>query len=297
VGHSLLQPGRGRSAHGVAPGRSANEPADTGATDAVAGRLTRRAVAPTIATRRLSLNRLSDNPMADALLGLERPETLTSAVARSIGEAIVRGAFAPGQALPEVPLAAQLGTSRGTVREALRLLADQGLVEVIRHRGAFVAELTPRKAREIFTLRAELEAFAVRLVFERGGYPDATLDDLETTLERLAAAADGEADVFEVAELDMRFHDLLSRECDHQALLELLAGLRNQMRRFIVYTKLVNSDLEPESVTHRRLLDAVRSGDADRAAAEARRHVLVAGDQLLRKLAEEPSDAVATTAR
>jgi DNA-binding GntR family transcriptional regulator len=227
--------------------------------------------------------------MSESPFSLERPETLTAAVARSIGEAIVRGAFVPGQALPELPLSAQIGTSRGTVREALRLLADQGLVEIIRHRGAFVAEMTPRKAHEIFTLRAELEAFAVRLQFERGGYPEETLQALEETLANLGVAVD-EENVFEAAEQDMRFHDLLSRECDHQELLDLLAGLRLQMRRFIVYTKLINSDVEPESVTHRRLLDAVHTGDADLAAAEVRSHILAAGEQLLKKLAEDEGD-------
>lgn len=221
--------------------------------------------------------------MVDDLLILERPETLTHAVARSIGEAIVREVFMPGQALPEIPLAAQLGTSRGTVREALRLLADQGLVEIVQRRGGFVAELTPRKAREIFTLRAELEAFAVHLVFEQGGYPKATMHELAAVLDYLGRAAT-EGDVFEIAELDMRFHDILSRECGHQVLLDLLAGLRTQMRRFIVYTKLVNSDVEPESVTHQRLLTAIRSEDADQAATEVRRHILAAGEQLLRKL-------------
>ena len=234
--------------------------------------------------------------MAKSLIVLDRPETLTGAVARSIGEAIVRGAFGPGQALPEVPLSLQLGTSRGTVREALRLLADEGLVEIIQRRGAFVAALTTRKAREIFTLRAELEAFAVRLVFARGGYPEAALRTLETTLGELGTAVEG-GDVFEIAELDMRFHDLLCRECDHRLLLDLLAGLRLQMRRFIVYTKLVDSDIEPESVTHRRLVAAVRAGDAERAAAEVRHHILMAGEYLLRKLAEataQPGWAVAS---
>ncbi len=232
----------------------------------------------------MMVNRLSDNRMHQGLEGFERPETLTSAVARSIGEAIVLGQFAPGQPLPEVPLSLQLGTSRGTVREALRLLAEQGLVEIYRHRGAFVAPATPRKAREIFTLRAELEVFAVRLVFERGGYHEATLMALEDALIRLSAAA-SRADIFETAELDMRFHDLLSRDCDHQTLLDVLAGLRLQMRRFIVYTKLIHSDVEPEAVTHRRLLDAIRTGDVHCATGALRRHILEAGEHLLQKLA------------
>lgn len=218
--------------------------------------------------------------MTHSLAELERPETLTDAVANSIAEAIIRGTFAPGQALPEMPVASQLGTSRGTVREALRLLADQGLVDILPHRGAFVAQATPRKAREIFTLRAELETFAVQLVLDGPGYSAQTLASLESTLAALSQATD----MFEVAELDMQFHDLLSWECQHQELLSVLVGLRLQMRRFMVYTKLVGSDLESEAITHQRLLDAVRSGSLAVATDEVRRHILVAGAQLVKKL-------------
>ena len=58
---------------------------------------------------------------------LRRPETLTTAVAKHIRDAIVRGEYPPGSALPEVRLAEQLGTSRGTVREALRTLDELGV--------------------------------------------------------------------------------------------------------------------------------------------------------------------------
>ena len=151
--------------------------------------------------------------------------------------------------------------------------------------------MTPRKAHEIFTLRAELEAFAVRLVFERGGYSAETMQALELTLAALGDAADT-GKVFAAAEQDMRFHDLLSRECGHQELLDLLAGLRLQMRRFIVLTKLVNSDIEPEALTHRRLLDVIRRGDAQQAAHEVRAHILAAGEHLLKKLAAEFGDGL-----
>lgn len=224
--------------------------------------------------------------MSGMLLEVERPDTLTHAVARSIAEAIVTGAFAPGQALPEVPVALQLGTSRGTVREALRVLADQGLVEIIRHRGAFVAAATPRKAREVFTLRAELEAFAVRLVFERQGYSDKVLASLEATLAALGGAT-VRFDIFQIVDLDMRFHDLLSAGCGNNELLASLASLRLRTKRFIVYTKLVDSDLEPDDVTHERLLEAIRSGNAEKAASEVRHHILAAGEQLVRKLVHQ----------
>src|SRR4249919_793775 len=121
----------------------------------------------------------------DRLCMLERPETLVSAVARYIRDAIMRGEYEPGRALPEIWLSEQLQTSRGTIREAFRVLAEQGLVETFPHRGSFVGQLHPRKAYEIYTLRAELESYAVRLVMERGGYSPVALAELRVALERL----------------------------------------------------------------------------------------------------------------
>jgi DNA-binding GntR family transcriptional regulator len=217
---------------------------------------------------------------------LQRPETLTSAVARYVRDAIMRGEFAPGQALAEVWLSERLQTSRGTIREAFRILADQGLVETFPHRGSFVAKLTSRKAYEIYTLRAELESYAVKLAMERGGYSPAALAALRIALERLHVDMVN-ADQYELADADMQLHELLSRESDHQVLLDTLGSLRLQMRQFIVYTKLMGSDEEPEYETHRRLLMAVESGDAEAAVSAVRNHILEAGRLLMRKLASE----------
>jgi DNA-binding GntR family transcriptional regulator len=214
---------------------------------------------------------------------LQRPDTLTTIAVRYISEAILRGEFAPGQPLPEIPLADRMGTSRGTVREALRVLAEQGLVDTFPHRGVFVSKLTPRRAREIFTLRAELESYAVRLAVEREAYTpaevrlqDQALYDLEEAVLR--------GEPFELAECDMRLHELLARGSDHQLLLETLAGLRLRMRQAIVYTKLMDSDIEPEGTTHRRLLHLVRSGSPAQAAAAVHEHITQAGQLLLKKL-------------
>jgi DNA-binding GntR family transcriptional regulator len=96
-------------------------------------------------------------------MGLQRPETLTTAVASFIRTAIVHGRLAPGSRLSEVALANELDTSRGTVREALRTLVDGGLIEAIPHRGVFVTQLSVRATWEITSLRALLEPYASRL--------------------------------------------------------------------------------------------------------------------------------------
>ncbi|MDQ6672858.1 MAG: GntR family transcriptional regulator [Chloroflexota bacterium] len=214
---------------------------------------------------------------------LHRPETLTRAAVRYISEAILRGDFAPGQALPEVQLADRMGTSRSTVREASRTLAEQGLVELFPHRGVIVARLTARKAREIFTLRAELESYAVRLAVARGAYTADERRALGRALSELQAAS-ASANHFDLAEADMRFHEVLVRASDHQLLLETLAGLRMRVRQAIVFTKLMDSDVENEGDTHRRILVAVQTGDPAIAAAMVHEHITQAGELLVDKL-------------
>src|SRR3990170_4032062 len=120
---------------------------------------------------------------------LQRPETLSEAVVKHIRDAIVHGDFAPGSALPEVRLAEELGTSRGTVREALRALEDQGLVDVLPHKGSFVSKVTKRKARELYSLRVVLEAFAVRLAVADGAFDGARGDSLRERMDRLEEVA------------------------------------------------------------------------------------------------------------
>src|SRR5512132_1890868 len=129
---------------------------------------------------------LSDNQPRTrrvGLAGLQRPETLTTAVTSYIRRAIVDGHFAPGSRLSEVALAAELNTSRGTVREALRTLAVGGLIEAIPHRGVFVTQLSVRATWEITSLRALLEPYASRLSLEAAGA--ALNGDVQDAFEKL----------------------------------------------------------------------------------------------------------------
>jgi DNA-binding GntR family transcriptional regulator len=97
---------------------------------------------------------------------VDRPPTLVAAAADNIRHEILRGELLPGQSLPEVELSKTLNISLGSVREALRLLQQDCLVEVIPYRGAFVARLSTERVEEIYTLRCLLEPYAVRLSIE-----------------------------------------------------------------------------------------------------------------------------------
>jgi DNA-binding GntR family transcriptional regulator len=222
------------------------------------------------------------------VLGLDRPKTLTDAVVDHIRDAVLRGELAPGQQLREIPLSRTLETSRGTVREALRALQDEGLVKIVAHRGAVVTELSPQRVHEIFDLRALLEPHAVGLALADGPLVDEPLQAIRNAFDALCAAV-GKEDDFEVIHADMDFHGALAAPCRHELLLEHLTALRLQTRQAIFYTKIYASDREGEAEAHAPIVDAVAAGDAARAAQVVRDHIVNAGEQLLVRMEESDS--------
>ncbi len=220
---------------------------------------------------------------------LNRPETLTSAVITHIRDAIVRGDIPPGSPLPEQALSAELATSRGTVREALRALADTGLVEVFPHRGAFVSELTGHAAWEICSFRALLEPYASRLSVEaRQGDPE-MVAAVQGAYRALQDAA-GQGEMFTIVNADMALHTAILSFCEHRVLEEHLASVQMLTRRLILYTKFYESDLEGEVESHAPIVAAVEAGDADLVESLVRQHVVRAGRGLLNSMADREHD-------
>jgi DNA-binding GntR family transcriptional regulator len=217
---------------------------------------------------------------------LTRPETLTEAVARHIRDAIVRGEFPPGSALPEVRLADRLGTSRGTVREALRALEDQGLVEIFPHKGSFVSRMTKRRAREVYELRSILESHAARLAVERGAFSGEGRTSLEDRLRDLETAAE-HWDPMALIEAERALHREIWSRCDNDLLKDYLATLQVQTRRLLIYNKVFTTPADEEVAMHRQLVETVLSGDPEAAAAAVRDHVRASADFVLGRMSED----------
>jgi DNA-binding GntR family transcriptional regulator len=135
---------------------------------------------------------------------VERTST-TEQVHRTLREAIIQGRIPEGARLGEVRLARMLGTSRGTVREAIRHLVQEGLVESQLHRGAFVAALSLVDRLDVYTAREAIEVWAATWLVERGA--DVDLRPLEEAMEELRAAAVGvDRPTERVIAADIRFH-------------------------------------------------------------------------------------------
>lgn len=224
-------------------------------------------------------------------MGLQRPETLTTAVATYIRDAIVHGEFAPGSRLREVALATQLNTSRGTVREALRTLADGGLVLVVPRRGVFVSQLSVRTTWEITSLRALLEPYASRLALEASSPGHALRAEVEAAFEVLRKAVQT-GDPVTVADADVAFHRSVFSRCGHEMLMNQLESLQILSRRIVLTNQIVSADAPTLIPQHAPIVEAVTLRDPELLETAVRKHVIEAGELLMTRMAAlEPNQA------
>ena len=208
---------------------------------------------------------------------------MTDAVVIHIRDAVINGELAPGQQLAEASLAKTLGTSRGTVREAVRVLANLGLVSLSAHRSLSITMLTPQRAREIYTLRALLESFAARMAAEDGRISPEAIALLDERQEALAEAA-RLGDVGALVEADMRLHEALSALAGHELLLEHLAGIHTHVRRLLIYSDLYGPDFDLVVERHARLIDIVRAGDPETIERAVSDHITDVGKNIVAKM-------------
>ncbi len=187
-----------------------------------------------------------------------------------IREMIVSLELRPGAVIDERALMGRLGIGRTPTREALRRLAQEGLVEVYPRRGMFVTSVEIRDLASLAEVRSVLESHAARLAAER-----ATGEDREA-LEILLGELEGRTDLDarELMALDERIHRQVYSSA-HNPLLESTLEEYYVLALRIWYLALDQaSDLEQAVLGHRELLEAIRDGDADRAEETMRRHVL-----------------------
>jgi len=177
----------------------------------------------------------------------------------------------PGQRLDEAVLAEQLGISRTPLREALKVLSAEGLVDLQPHKGCFVSELTLRDLEEIFPIMATLEGrVAHEVAAKRTPAQLKALDALHEKLERHAAADD----VDRYYETNYVFHDQL-QECAGNRWLQIVIGdLRKLLKLSRHHSLRLEGRLGASLAEHRALMQALHRQDADAAERVMRDHLL-----------------------
>lgn len=198
----------------------------------------------------------------------------TAVVHGALRERIGSGELPPGAWLRESHLAAQLGTSRTPVREALRALAAEGLVELVHNRGARVATWSPADVDETYRLRALLEGEAAGLAARRAT-PDqvAALTESQARYER--SIADG-APAVERAGCNDAFHAAVVAASGSARLPVLLSVVTSAPLVARAIGSYSADDLQRSVLQHRDVLTAVQRGDEALAVAAMRSHILAA---------------------
>lgn len=185
---------------------------------------------------------------------------LSEVVLRVVREAIVDGSLAPGEAINQVELARQLGTSRAPLREALRQLEKEGLVSHVPYRGTIVTPLTRRSIQELQSFRRVMEVFAAELLIARASAEE--IEELDRIVDEMAETARaGDVDTMNVA--DVRFHSRIIELSDHEILQSVWESYVQQIRRALTLRNRANSELGPLVELHRDLAAALKARDLD----------------------------------
>ena len=220
---------------------------------------------------------------------------LSESLRETIEEEVATGKLLPGTHLDEIELAQRFGVSRTPIREALSLLAGEGLVEIRPRRGAVVAQVTPQRLVEMFEVMAELEAMCARLAARR--MSDAELTALEAAHEACRAAAAGrDSDAYFYA--NELFHQAIYGAAHNSFLSEQAHSLQRKVRPYRRLQLRVRNRVQRSFEEHQAILDALKDGDAEKAVAAIRGHVVVQGERfadLVAGLAQLESRAQATT--
>jgi DNA-binding GntR family transcriptional regulator len=230
---------------------------------------------------------LAGDPELPAFAPLAAPRKLAEDASALIREQILTGGLRRGTHLVEAKLAARLGVSRGTVREAFKALAAEGLIQEEPRRGAFVVTLSRTDVREIYDVRTAVEGRAAWLIARRGDAGD--LASLDAAIDDIRVAA-RTGDIHAVRRADLAFHERLTRLSGNGRLHDIFVRSVPALQTLLDYDELPYSSLDGVTAQHEELVAAIRSGDPDDAARALERHVDDTRDKVAAYFEDQAAD-------
>ncbi len=196
--------------------------------------------------------------------------SLRGKVYESIREDILSGRYQQGTELKEAAIGTELGVSRTPVREALRQLELEGLVNIIPNRGAYVNMITAKDVQDIYIIRSMLEGLCARWATQN--ITEEQLEDLEETL-CLSEYHTQKGHYEKLYELDSLFHEQLYCAAGSRILNHVLSDFHDYVKR-VRRESIAFADRPVKStMEHRAIFEAVKVKDAEQAEALAREHI------------------------
>lgn len=195
---------------------------------------------------------------------------LRDVVFQTLREAILKGELQPGERLMELQLASKLGVSRTPIREAIRMLEQEGLAVTIPRRGAEVAKMTEKDMEDVLTIREALDILAVQLAADNINREQ--LSELEEAVEIFENATQT-GNVREIAITDVTFHDIIYRATGNPKLVVMLNNLREQIYRYRVEYLKDDRNYPMLIEEHRQIFEALQRRDKDAVTDVMKKHV------------------------
>lgn len=208
------------------------------------------------------------------------PESsLPDKIATQLRRDILRGVLPPGTPVKERDHAAELGVSRTPLREAIRILAKEGLVQLRPARSPIVASPSFEEVAHNIEVMSALEVLSARLACERAS--DAQIDEIATVAERMAREYDT-LDMLDVFELDMGFHRAIAAAAGNPVLAEMHQALLARLWRARYLSASRKRSRDRVLRQHAQIVAALRARDAAAVAAQVQAHL----DHLLVNVAD-----------
>jgi DNA-binding GntR family transcriptional regulator len=209
---------------------------------------------------------------------------LSHAIVAELKQLIYSGEFKPGDRINEAALALRMGTSRGPIREAIKVLAGLGIVTAVPNKGVFVRQLSLRELLEIYELRALVFGYAAERACEH--VTEAHKRQFEQLLDAMDAACDaGDGTLY--YELNLQFHLLIlvlsNNQRARQAYDDYVKELHLVRRKYFN----VPGNMRRSNVEHRAIFEAIAAANRSKARSAAERHVHSGRGRLLANF-EEP---------
>lgn len=196
--------------------------------------------------------------------------SLTEEIADVIRERILKGEYDIGEKIKENQIATELRVSRTPIREAFKLLENEGLIDYIPNRGCFAKGFTKQDVEDIYKVREALEVLAVSWAVER--MTDEDIDQLEEQSE-LMEFYTRKADTKKVLELNTDFHDIIYKSTGSRFLAQVLRSYKEYLdktRKSIFYNQEFLDHIQEE---HIFILNAIKNKDKDLAVAAISNHL------------------------
>ena len=203
---------------------------------------------------------------------MSRPRTIAQSVAEQIREQILAGEIKGGEPLRQQAIAKRFDTSIIPVREALRQLEAEGLVELKSHRGAVATELTLDKAREWIHLRRLIETDLISAAIDN--ISDEDLARAEQVLDRWGRAMDKRVDIDQWSDYNFEFHSILYAPAGRPETMNILAMLHQKCDRYIRLQLLGGDHIKRAEAEHRALIELCRSRDKRAAKSLLNEHIM-----------------------